>query len=293
MRVAIYGKRIKTKGELNEFKEILNTVREFGWTAVVSEELQFDLAKYNYPIGDLEIFTSYRDFRSGIDCVLSAGGDGTMIKTISFVRDSNVPIIGVNLGRLGFLANIHRTKVREAFQQLENKQFSYQKRTLISTETEKDLFGDANFAINEVTVHRKDIASMIEIYAEIEGEYLNNYWADGLIIATPSGSTAYNLSCGGPIVEPNCNVHIITPISAHNMNVRPMIVSNDLLVKLRVSGRAKEYLLSLDSRTKSVQKGEEIRIKKADFTIRTITFENSTFLETIRHKMLWGLDKRN
>lgn len=293
MKIAVYGKPLKTKAEFLELQEILDTIDEFGWEAVISEDLRSDLEKYESLKNQYAVFSSHQDFHSEIDCALSAGGDGTMIKTIGFVRNSNVPIIGINLGRLGFLANIHRTKIREAFQKLENKDFRYQQRSLICAETERNIFGSDNFAINEVTVHRKDITSMITINTEVGGEYLNNYWADGLIISTPSGSTAYNLSCGGPIVEPSCNVHIITPISAHNMNVRPMIISNELIVKLKVSGRGKEYLLSLDSRTKSIKKDEEIIIKKADFTIRTIEFDNSSFLETIRHKLLWGLDNRN
>lgn len=293
MKIAVYAKRIKSKSELADFQTIFDTIKEFGWQAVISEELKADFHKYHFSHEPFEVFHDYHDFTSGIDCALSAGGDGTMIKTIGYVRASNVPIIGINLGRLGFLANIQKENIREAFQHLEQKKYRIQERTLISADTDKHLFGEDNFAINEVTVHRKDITSMITVHAEVGGEYLNNYWADGLIIATPSGSTAYNLSCGGPIVEPSCNVHIITPISAHNMNVRPMIISNDLPVKLKVSGRSKEYLLSLDSRTKSIKKDEEIFIYKTNFTIRTIEFNNTTFLETIRHKMLWGLDNRN
>lgn len=293
MNIAIYGKDINSQEEYLEFHAIFKVIDEFGWKPVVEKNLKSSLSKWNSHYKDLEVFTSTNDFHSGIDFALSAGGDGTFIKTIGYVRQSNVPIIGVNLGRLGYLANINQLQVKEAFILLQEKKYKLLKRSLICVETERHLFGQDNFALNEVTVHRKDTASMITVHTEVDGEYLNNYWADGLIVATPSGSTAYSLSCGGPIVEPSCQVHLLTPIAAHNLNVRPMILSNQSIIKLKVSGRAKDYLVSLDSKTKSIQEGEEIIIKKNPFTISTIEFENSSFMETIRNKMLWGLDKRN
>lgn len=293
MNIAVYGKKITSKEDFCDFDEIFRIIFDFGWTPVIEETLKKDLLKRNAVYEQFESFNSYRDFSSGLDCALSIGGDGTFIKTVSYVRDSNVPVIGINLGRLGFLANINRHQIIQSFQLLQEKKYTHQERTLICVETEKNLFGDENFALNEVTLHRKDTASMITVYTELNNEYLNAYWADGLIVSTPSGSTAYNLSCGGPIVVPSCEVHILTPIAAHNLNVRPMVVPDNLPIKLKISGRARNYLVSLDSSTKSIKNGEEIVVKKAPFTIRMIEFENSTFLETIRNKMLWGLDKRN
>lgn len=293
MNIAVYGKKITSKEDFCDFDEIFKIIFEFGWIPVIEETLKKDLSKRNTVYERFASFSSHNDFSSGIDCALSIGGDGTFIKTVSYVRDSNVPVIGINLGRLGFLANINRHQIVQSFQLLQEKKYTHQERTLICVETEKKLFGDENFALNEVTLHRKDTASMITVYTELNNEYLNAYWADGLIVSTPSGSTAYNLSCGGPIVVPSCEVHILTPIAAHNLNVRPMVVPDNLPIKLKISGRARNYLVSLDSSTKSIKNGEEIIVKKAPFTIRMIEFENSTFLETIRNKMLWGLDKRN
>ncbi len=293
MNIAVYGKKILNKTDFNDFEEIFKIIVEFGWKPIVEENLKDELVKRNSIYQSLASYNSHTDFTSGIDCALSVGGDGTFIKTVNFVRDSNVPIIGINLGRLGFLANINRNQIVQSFKLLEEKKFITQERSLLCVESERGLFDRENFALNEVTLQRKNTASMIAIYAELNGEYLNTYWADGLIISSPSGSTAYNLSCGGPIVVPNCEVHILTPIAAHNLNVRPMIVSNKLPLKLSVKGRSNSFLLSLDGKAKEIRADEEIIVKKAPFTIQTIEFENSTFLETIRNKMLWGLDKRN
>ncbi|HRO75626.1 MAG TPA: NAD kinase [Crocinitomicaceae bacterium] len=293
MNIAVYGKKITTKTDFNDFEEIFQIIREFGWNIVVELSLKNDLAKRNSIYEQLATFNSFTDLTAGFDCALSIGGDGTFIKTVSYVRNSNVPIIGINLGRLGFLANINRNQIVQSFKLLEDKQFTYQERALLCVETENNLFENDNFALNEVTIQRKNTASMIAIDTALNGEFLNTYWADGLIISTPSGSTAYNLSCGGPIIAPNCNVHILTPIAAHNLNVRPMVVPNDLPLKLSVNGRASSHLVSIDGKSKEIKNGEEILVKKAPFTIRTIEFENATFLETIRNKMLWGLDKRN
>lgn len=293
MNIAVYGKKIQNKTDFNDFDEIFKIIKEFGWNIIVEENLKNELAKRNNVYQSLSTYNSHTDFTSGIDCALSIGGDGTFIKTVSFVRDSNVPIIGINLGRLGFLANINRNQIVQSFKMLEENNYITQERSLLCVESERGLFDNANFALNEVTIQRKNTASMIAIYAELNGEYLNTYWADGLIISSPSGSTAYNLSCGGPIVVPNCEVHILTPIAAHNLNVRPMIVSNKLPLKLSVKGRTNSFLLSLDGKVMEIKADEEIIVKKAPFTIQTIEFENSSFLETIRNKMLWGLDKRN
>lgn len=293
MNIAVYGKKITSKEDVIDYIEIFKIIADFGWKPIVEEQLKKELARRHPEFNTLQTYNSFRDFTSGIDCALSIGGDGTFIKTVSYVRDSNVPLIGINLGRLGFLANINRHQIIQSFEWMQNKKYTCQERTLISVDTEDQLFGDENFALNEVSLHRKDTASMITVHTELNDEYLNAYWADGLIVSTPSGSTAYSLSCGGPIVIPSCQVHVLTPIAAHNLNVRPMVVPNDLPIKLKINGRARKYLVSLDSNTKSIKNGQELIVKKAPFTIKTIEFENSTFLETIRNKMLWGLDKRN
>lgn len=293
MNIAVYGKNISTKADFKDFEEIFKAIALFGWNPIVEERLKNDLTKVNSSYQNLETFNSHKDFTSGIDFALSIGGDGTFIKTANYVRDSNVPIFGINLGRLGFLANVNREQITQAFQFIQDKKYTFQERSLLSVATERNIFDGDNFAFNEVTLQRKNTASMVSIYAELNGEYLNTYWADGLIVSTPSGSTAYNLSCGGPIVVPTCNVHIITPIAAHNLNVRPMIIPDNLPLKLKINGRSSNYLVGLDGKAKELKNGEELIVQKAPFTIRIVEFQNYTFLETIRNKMLWGLDKRN
>ena len=231
--------------------------------------------------------------KSGSDCLLSVGGDGTILGAVTYVRDSGIPILGINLGRLGFLSNVPRDQVTEAINQLMNGKFTIEERTLLTLETKSGLFEDLNFALNELTVHKKDSSSMITINTYVNGEYLNSYWADGLIVATPTGSTAYSLSCGGPILGPNSQNIVITPIAPHNLNVRPIVLSDNIHLKLIVEGRSNEFLVSLDSRSEAIDSSIELMIRKCDFNIRLIELENQSFFKTIRHKLLWGIDKRN
>ena len=293
MNIAIYGKKTSSKEDLNDFENLISIIRKKGWKAIIETNLKNILKSKISGIDDLDTFTSHLDFKSGIDLVISVGGDGTFIKTVGFIRDSGVPILGVNTGRLGFLANIRRDEIQESMDLIEQGKYIFEQRSLLSVETKKNIFGEDNFALNEVTVHKKDTASMITVNATLGGEYLNSYWADGLIVATPTGSTAYSLSCGGPIITPGSLVHILTPIAAHNLNVRPMVVPDNLEIKLSVEGREKSYLVSLDSKTKNIAAGEEIVISKAKFMLNVIKFEDNNFLSTIRKKMLWGIDQRN
>lgn len=293
MNVAIYGRKVSTKQDINDVSELIRCIQKEGWAPILEQNLKKELYKKTRLFGDLDTFSSFHDFSSGIDLAISLGGDGTFIKTVSYIRDSGVPILGINTGRLGFLANIGREQMEQAFEAVRNGSHKIQYRSLLQLETEKRLFGEHNFAINELTVQRKNTASMVTVHAHLNGDFLNSYWADGLIVATSAGSTAYNLSCGGPIITPGSRVHILTPIAAHNLNVRPMIVPDNLPITLKVEGRDKHNLVSLDSKTMSVANGEELLIKKADFRINVVQFEYNTFFETIRNKLLWGIDKRN
>jgi NAD+ kinase len=223
----------------------------------------------------------------------SIGGDGTFLKTVSYIRNSQVPILGINLGRLGFLANIGDAFFEEAMELIFQKRYEYQQRSLIRVETERELFGNDNVAMNEVALLKKDTSSMITVHAYLDDKYLNSYWADGLIVATPTGSTAYNLSCGGPIITPGCQVHILTPVAPHNLNVRPVVVPDKMPIRLSVEGRERNYLVSLDGVSKNIHQREEVLIKKAEYMINVIKLEDTNFLDTIRNKMLWGLDSRN
>lgn len=292
MNIAIYGRKI-TKQNAAYFEKVIRLISHFGWNAILETELKNQLVK-KVGIGEsLRTFASHHDLKSGIDLAVSVGGDGTFIKTVSFIRESNVPILGVNMGRLGFLSNVNSENFEHALEQIRDKNFEFQKRSLLRIDTQENLFGDDNFALNEVTLHKKDTASMITVHASLDQNYLNSYWADGLIVSTPTGSTAYNLSCGGPIITPGCQVHILTPIAPHNLNLRPVVVPDHFPIKLSIEGRERKYLISLDSNSKNISQGEEVTITKAEFMINVVKFMDSNFLDTIRNKMSWGVDKRN
>ena len=292
MNVAIYGRKLNRQ-TISVFEQVFALLERFNWKPVLEQELQDQLVKKGNIGGQYETFKNHTDLKSGIDMAFSVGGDGTFLKTVSFIRESGVPILGINTGRLGFLANINPEKMEEMFSMVQEKRYTYQKRSMLRIHTEDDLFGENNLALNELTLHKKDTSSMITVHASLDGNYLNSYWADGLIVGTPTGSTAYNLSCGGPIITPGCQVHILTPIAPHNLNVRPMVVPDHLPIKLQVEGRERRYLISLDSNTKSSPQGTEITVEKAEFMINVIRFENANFLDTIRNKMNWGMDTRN
>ena len=292
MRVAIYGRKV-SKYSAEYFTEMLKCLEDFGWEAVLEEDLKALLVSKIGISEKFQTFKSHLDFKSGIDLTISMGGDGTFLKTVSYIQDSGVPIMGINMGRLGFLANISKEQINHTLTQVKEKQFEFQKRSLLRVFTEEDIFGKDNFALNELTLHKKDTSSMITVHASLDNKYLNAYWADGLIVATPTGSTAYSLSCGGPIITPGCQVHILTPIAPHNLNVRPVVVPDHLPITLSVEGRDRTYLLSLDGNSKSIKQGEEVVVKKAEFMINVIKFEDNNFLDTIRNKMLWGIDTRN
>ena len=292
MNVAIYGRKVN-KQSIVYFNEVLEALQAFGWNPVLEKELKDQLVTKGGISEKIDEFASHADFKSGIDLTISLGGDGTFIKTVGFIRDSGVPIIGINTGRLGFLANISKDQIKIALDQFREKKFEYQKRSLLRIHTEENLFGEDNFALNEVTIQKRDTASMITVHASLDNKYLNSYWADGLIVSTPTGSTAYNLSCGGPIITPGCQVHILTPIAPHNLNVRPVVVPDHMPIKLSIEGRERRYLISLDGNSKNIRQGEEVLITKAEFMINVVKFEDNNFLDTIRNKMLWGIDKRN
>jgi NAD+ kinase len=292
MRIAIYSRKIN-KQNAHHFVELFLVLKKFNCTIILEEQLKVQLEKKIGGTHLIESFNSHTDFHSGIDLAISMGGDGTFIQTVKFIRNSGVPILGINTGRLGFLANINAENIEQTLQLFYDKKYEFQKRSLLRVETEDDIFGDDNFALNELTLHKKDTASMITVHANLDGKYLNSYWADGLIVGTPTGSTAYSLSCGGPIITPGCQVHILTPIAPHNLNVRPMVVPDHLPISLSVEGRERSYLISLDSNSKNIPQGAEIIVKKAEFMINVVKFEDNNFLDTIRNKMLWGMDKRN
>lgn len=292
MKVAIYCRKL-IKKEVEFILQLLKQMERFGWKPIIEEHLVEQFKKKGVNLSNYETFNNYRDFQSGIELAISIGGDGTFLKMVNYIRSSGVPVMGINTGRLGFLANTSKDDMEFVLEKVRNKEYVFQKRSLLEVETEESIFGEYNFALNELAVHKKDTSSMITVHAELDGKFLNSYWADGLIVATPTGSTAYSLSCGGPIITPGCAVHILSPIAPHNLNVRPVVVPDHMPIKLTVSGRDRKYLLTLDSNSKSVKNGTEITLRKASFMINVVKFEENNFLDTIRNKMMWGIDKRN
>lgn len=291
MQIAIYGRKI-SKQNLKSFYSVFELIHSFGWKLMIEEELAISIVQKMQIDFAYKTFNSDKDLKSGVDLVISMGGDGTFLKCVSYIKNSDVPIMGINLGRLGFLANVSLDQISEALHDIKAKKYVFQKRSLLKVEVEGTLNGEY-FAMNELTIHKKDTTSMVAVNVSLDDNFLNTYWSDGLIVSTPTGSTAYNLSCGGPIITPGCQVHIITPIAAHNLNVRPVVVPDHMPIKLSVEGRNRSYLMSIDGKSISIKQGQEIKITKADFMINVIKFENNNFLDTIRNKMLWGSDKRN
>jgi len=238
-------------------------------------------------------FNSHESLKNNADFLFSIGGDGTLLKAVTFVRDSNIPIIGINTGRLGFISSISTGQIDDAINDILKGNYKINERTLLTLETEKKLFKDKNFALNDVTISKKDTSSMIRVDAFVDGEFLNTYWADGLVVSTPTGSTGYSLSCGGPIIMPGTNNIIITPNAPHNLNVRPIVIDDDSEIKLKVDDRDQLALVSLDSRARAFDSETELTIKKAEFKIKLVQPQNNSFTSTIRNKLMWGLDKRS
>lgn len=240
-------------------------------------------------------FKTYTKLDNSYDFLVSIGGDGTILRAVAYVKDFDIPIIGINKGRLGFLATIQDDQIENALQSIFNNEYNISERSLLKIETSpknKDL-EILDFALNEIAVSRKNTTSMITVKTELDGEYLTSYWADGLIVSTPTGSTGYSLSCGGPVITPGANSLVLTPISPHNLNARPLVIPDKTEITLKVSGREDNYLVSLDSRIATLENNTTITIKKADFKIKMIELNDESFLKTLRKKLLWGEDKRN
>lgn len=293
MKVAVYG-RITGKVLPPALQGLFDKLEKHGAEILIGREYFAHLSQQFQINGKVKQLDDYNQIRGVADFMLSLGGDGTILETIAFVRNSGVPIVGINTGRLGFLAGVTVEQAAEmVVESLAAKKFALDKRTLLRLDTERNLFGDINFAMNELTVQRKDSSAMMSIHCWVNGEFLNSYWADGLIIATPTGSTAYSLSCGGPLMIPDAKSFVITPLSPHNLNVRPLIVPENSEITLKVEGRSPQYVASLDSRMESFAEGEKLKITKGDFKISLVRFDNQHFFDVIREKLGWGADARN
>ncbi len=293
MKIAIYGRQFNNS-VLPYVQQVFDSLAAHDIEAFVFDKYsQFVAGKIFFP-KKFKNFNSYQNLiENEVEVMISLGGDGTMLDTVTLIRDSNIPVIGINFGRLGFLASINKDDIQSAINSLVNKNFSLDNRALLSVESESNLFGNENFALNDITIHKRDTSAMMIIHAYLNGDFLNSYWADGLILATPTGSTAYSLSCGGPIIFPQSGNFVVTPISPHNLNVRPVVLSDTNVISLEIEGRSSKYLLSCDSRTEIIDNAVKIIVKKAAFEINLIRLNNENYLSTLRNKLLWGIDTRN
>lgn len=290
MTIAVYARN--TKDNISDYLEqliVLSSKENFRVT-VFKPYLDFLNSTLEKSF-TVDSYTNSEELILKADYVISLGGDGTMLETLEYVRRSGIPVLGVNTGRLGFLAAVYKEDFGKAIQLLINEKFTLDKRELIELD-KTTCFNEVNYALNEFTIHKKESSAMINIDTYVDGVFLNSYFADGLIVSTPTGSTAYSLSCGGPIMVPDSDNFIITPIAPHNLNVRPIVISNNKILSFKVSGRSDSFNVSLDSRSQTIKNLSELIIKKADFRFNMINLEGQHFFETLRNKLLWGLDKR-
>ncbi len=292
MKIAIYSRGIENN-QLQDITLLLKELKKHDVEPVFYQDFFNQFYSAINIEGDYSTFNSSSDMDSSIDCVISLGGDGTLLDTVIHVKDSGIPVIGINYGRLGFLANIGKEDLSNAIEALVNRKYVLDKRTLIHLDANVPLFGECPYALNEFSLHKKDTSPMIKIHTYLNGEFLNTYWADGLIVSTPTGSTGYSLSCNGPVVFPDSASFVITPVAPHNLNIRPIIVPDNTIVSFEIEGRTDGFLCTLDSRREIVTKEILLAVKKETFGINLIRLNENNFLQTLRNKLSWGLDKRN
>ncbi len=242
---------------------------------------------------NITFFNHNRDIKKSVDVLFSVGGDGTMLDTVPLVRNSGIPILGINLGRLGFLSSISKYEIKNAIDCLFTGDYYIDKRALLQLSQPKKLFGEVNYALNDLTIYRNNAAALVTVHVYVDDKFLNSYWGDGLIVSTPTGSTAYSMSVGGPIVTPGSKNFIIAPIASHNLTVRPIVLQDSSVIKIKIQGREEKYVMTLDSRVSAIGKEDEIIIKRCSFTVNLIQMNNKNFYTTIRDKLNWGVDKRN
>ncbi len=292
MQIALFGTPFSEKFT-KYIQHLVNRLESENTTMLIYEDyLSFLEGKIKFQ-NPPEVFNSHESLKQNTDFLFSIGGDGTLLKAVTLVRDSNIPVLGINAGRLGFISSVSADQLEIAINDVLKNKYEIKKRTLLCLETENKLFGNVNYALNEVAVVKKDTSSMIRIDAFLDDEFLNSYWADGLVIATPTGSTGYSLSCGGPVIMPKTKNFIITPVSPHNLNVRPLIISEDSKLTFSIESRNQSFLVSLDSRSQSIDNSVDLSVMKADFNAKLIRIKDISFLDTLRTKLTWGLDKRN
>ena len=294
MKIGIYGQFYHENAGI--YIQLLLDALQKREAEVLIEENFLEIINRNQDITkNFSNCSTFTKLDNTFDFFFSIGGDGTILKAVTFVADLDIPIVGINTGRLGFLATIQKEEMTESLNQILEGQYSISERTLLTVETvpKSEEIQSLNFALNEVAVNRRNTTSMIKVETLVNDKYLTSYWSDGLIVATPTGSTGYSLSCGGPVIDPNANAFVITPIAPHNLNARPLVIPDSSIITLKVSGRENSFLASMDSRIATLEDETSIIIKKADFTIKLLQLNDDSFIKTLRKKLLWGEDKRN
>lgn len=292
MKVAIYSRGLDFEQE-NPLLLLLEELTRYDTTILIFHEL---LKRFTLPreLHEKVVpFATSDDLDGQIDCLISLGGDGTLLDTVTLVKDKNIPILGINFGRLGFLASISKEEMASAVDSLVNHTYLIDKRSLMHLDSNEPLFGENPFALNEFAIHKRDTSPMVKIHTYLNGEFLNTYWADGLIVSTPTGSTGYNMSCNGPIMFPESACFVITPVAPHNLNVRSIIIPDSNVISFEVESRADQVICALDARREIVNKTIQLAVKKEKFGINLIRLNENSFLSTLRTKLTWGLDKRN
>lgn len=292
MILAIYGRKFADTS-ITYVQQLIDALNEKGVDFVIQEAFMAFLSPRISFNKKIHTFSQHHELAGKVKYLISLGGDGTMLDTVSLIRDSGIPVIGMNMGRLGFLAGVAKEGIRDAVESLLRGHYTIDKRSLIRLESDKPLFNGVSYALNELTIHKKDTSSMIIIHTYLNGEFLNSYWADGLIVSTPTGSTGYSLSCGGPIIFPNSENFVITPISPHNLNVRPLVIADDQVISFEIEGRSSFFHVTLDSRTETIDSSIQLATRKENFEFNLIRLSNENYLSTLRNKLMWGLDTRN
>jgi len=293
MKILIYGQRASSE-DRPYLDDTIDTLKEMGVELAYNDRLHKAVLELNKDLGNAPVIASHEALKSfAPDLIITLGGDGTILRAVTMVRDAGYPILGINLGRLGFLASIEKSTIKDTLHNIDQGNYYVEERTLLSLECNIPIFGDTHFALNDFTITKRDNSSMIIIKASMNGEVLNSYWADGIIMATPTGSTGYSLSCGGPILFPDASGFVITPIAPHNLNVRPIVIPDNAEITFQVEGRAENFMCTLDSRFETITSGHIIKIRKNRFNLKMAHQEGTSFMRTIRQKLLWGLDMRN
>jgi NAD+ kinase len=292
MKVAIYSRG----GEsvlASDLQNLTDELAKARISPVIHEDIFMQVSHQLPQPSDFSLFRGSDDLDDTFDCVISLGGDGTLLDTVTLVRDKNIPVLGINFGRLGFLASLGKENLEAAVQALVNRNYVVDQRTLIHVDSDLPLFGETPYGLNEFAIHKRDTSTMIKIHTYLNGEFLNTYWSDGLIVATPTGSTGYSLSCNGPVVFPDSGSFVITPVAPHNLNVRPIVVPDNNIISFEVEGRTDQVICALDSRREIVPRKIQLAVRKEHFTISLVRLHEKNFLLTLREKLAWGFDTRN